>query len=74
MLTVEMKINGTMIGQIYAHNEGGALGNCDYKWHCYLMDDAGKPSLYEGRVNHQRQEGFAKLMSIIYEDLLEKKK
>lgn len=61
MLTIEMKINGTIIGQIYAHNEGGALGFCDYKWHCYMMDLQGNPTLYEGLTSHQRQKGFTAL-------------
>ena len=50
MLTIEMKINGTLIGQVYAHNEGyvGHTNICEYKWHLYSMDMKGNPTIKEG--------------------------
>jgi len=68
MLTIEMKINGTLIGQIYAHNEGYTVGgNCKYMWHCYLMSLHGEPSLKQGTIEHLRADGFTKLGAILME-------
>jgi len=67
MLTIEMKINGILIGQIYAHNQGyeDATDLCSYNYHCYLMDMKGNPSIAEGVVLHRRNEGFLKLAGIL---------
>ena len=71
MLTVEMKINGTLIGQIYAHNKGFNHDNNthEYKYHMYQMGMDGEPVIKEGWVSHYREDGFNKLISIILEDM-----
>lgn len=74
MLTVEMKINGTLIGQIYAHNKGyvkGSYNECRYGYHLYQMDTGmdGKPSIKEGTLIHNRPDGFNKLIKLILEDV-----
>jgi len=73
MLTIEMKINGSLIGQIYARCGDGALGRHSYTYHCYMMDPFGKPELIEGKVTHQRQEGFLELAQILYKDINKKR-
>ena len=68
MLTIEMKVNGTLVGQIYAHNETGYMGFCDYKWHCYLTQEE---VLLKGMVTHQRQNGFLRLQAILTDAVIE---
>ena len=68
-----MKVNGTIIGQIYAHNEGhieGYLSDvCKYKWHCYLMDMHGEPTLVKGTTKHRRSNGFAALAELLFKEV-----
>lgn len=71
MLTVEMKINGALIGQIYAHNKGFnlAINKHEYTYHIYQVSMSGEPTIKEGKVSHYRDDGFNKLISIILEDI-----
>ena len=65
-----MKVNGTLIGQVYAHNEGyvGATNTCKYTYHLYQMDLRGKPSIIEGSLEHERDAGFNVLAEKIFAD------
>ena len=70
MLTIEMKINGTLIGQVYAHNKGYVDGSiCKYDWHCYQMDMKGNPTITQGTLRHDRPDGFNKLAEAIFKEL-----
>lgn len=73
MLTIEMKVNGTIIGQMYAHNKGyvdvtpvDPDGDwCEYDWHCYLLN-YGDATLTQGTLLHKRTEGFGKLAALLF--------
>lgn len=64
MLSVEIKINGLMIGHIHALNKGivqGSLHN-KYRFEYYIP---GKGVVAEGTVLHMREEGAEVLVSKI---------
>ena len=74
MLTIEMKINGTLIGQIYAHNEGYVdddFSLCNYTYHCYLMGMKGQPKLAEGSLQHKREKGFTVLAEKLFKAVVD---
>lgn len=70
MLTVEIKVNGALIGHVYAVNEGKKIsgrtlfpitGECAYRWEHY-RPDAG---VCTGRLKHRREDGAEALVSKI---------
>lgn len=72
MLTIEYKINGILIGQIYAHNEGfnETFDKCTYKYHYYSTGGNNNEGLLiNGRVDHFRKDGFEKLAFILGEEI-----
>ena len=71
MLSIEMKINGTIIGQIYAHNVDGYMSMCSYKWHCYFIGEDDDPCLVGGVLKHDRKDGFLKLQVLLTEAAME---
>ena len=68
MFTIELKINGSMIGHIYGHNEGIApegKGETLYSWEYY------RPQIRElkhGTVLHHRAAGIEALVCKILEN------
>ena len=70
MLTIEMKVNGTIIGQMYAHNKGyidDGFDLCEYDYNCYLLNEGHNAELCTGVVTHKRSEGFAELSRVLFE-------
>lgn len=70
MLTVELKVNGTMVGHIYARNVTGTkhLGNQNhlYHWEYYRPEQR---TLRQGTVTHVRDDGIEQLISIILSEV-----
>ena len=67
MMTVEIKINGCLIGHIYAVNEGYVNGKYRYRFDYY---DVGKAELKKGnRVLHKRDDGALVLTKKIIGEL-----
>ena len=69
MLTIEYKVNGTLIGQIYAHNKGyvdAGSDVCNYDWHCYSMSLRGVGTIVSGDTTHSRAEGFEVLAAKLF--------
>jgi hypothetical protein len=67
MFTVEIKINGTMIGHIYGHNEGDlANGKCKYRYEYYEIE---KRKVRNGMVEHARTDGIRQLVAAILNDV-----
>ena len=73
MITTEIKINGNLIGYLYAHNVGAVniassyldhLYNYEYKY--YVI---GKDEVVTGKVQHKRSTGAERLISIILKDI-----
>ena len=62
MFTIEIKINGAMIGHIYGHNEGldpEGSGDTTYKWEYYRVESR---KLEHGKVLHNRDCGIESLI------------
>ncbi len=56
MFTAEIKVNGSMIGHIYGHNEGivpEGKGETTYSWEYYRT---GSRELKKGTTLHYREE------------------
>jgi len=73
MLRAKIDVNGELIGEIRIVNRGpfektGTGRNYDY---AYREWDKGVD--IEGRVKHYRSDGFAKLLQIVINDVLERK-
>ena len=63
MFTVEIKINGSLIGHIYGHNEGiEESGDTKYTFEYYRPDSR---KLINGNVLFKREDGIEKLISKI---------
>jgi len=61
MITIEIRINGALIGHIYAVNLRGAPdGLCEYRYEYYEPD---RGSLVTGKIKHQRPEGALALVA-----------
>lgn len=67
MLTVEIKVNGALIGLAYARNVawGDLLDTSTYKWQYYRPE--GSPNLLVGEVEHKRDDGAEALVRKILE-------
>jgi hypothetical protein len=68
MISAEIKVNGTMVGHIYARNistpevlESGVGLNL-YHWEYYKPENR---IAKRGKVSHERQDGIEKLISKI---------
>ncbi len=69
MFTVELKINGALIGHIHGVNKGiGQEGATTYDYDYY---DVEKGDLSKGRIFHKREDGINHLIKLILEDLEE---
>lgn len=67
MFTVEIKINGTMLGHIYGRNlqvQEGGLDRYEYEYY-----EPEIPKLRCGTVLHGRKNGIRKLVKIILDDV-----
>ena len=67
MFTIEIKINGAMIGHIYGHNEGLApegKGESVYSWEYYRPE---MRSIQHGKLLHKRDDGIESLICKILE-------
>ena len=68
MITAEVKINGALIGVVYAHNTGySGSGNmvCGYDWEITHIGQNKQPST--GKLEHNRSHGWEVLISKILE-------
>lgn len=67
MFTVEIKINGSLIGHIYGHNEGDSPdGKGDkYRYEYYEPETR---EVRNGNVVHRRSDGIRKLVAAILND------
>jgi hypothetical protein len=74
MISMDMKVNGVLIGHIYCHNEGSihmdnVLDLCQYYWEYHKIGER-KSKIQRGCVSHRRKEGALKLFSLIIKDIL----
>jgi len=68
MITAEIKINGALIGVVYAHNMGYAHGSnmvCTYDWEVTQIGQHRDPKT--GKLDHNRSHGWEVLISKILE-------
>jgi len=74
MFTVEIRINGNLISHIYGHNEEiDNLKNDLYKY-SYRFYNAETGKLISGNINHKRDSGINKLVTLILNDVEKGKK
>lgn len=67
MFTIEIKINGTMIGHIYGRNlcvQENGLSLYDYEYY-----EPEIPKLQRGTISHCREQGIRKLVKLILSDV-----
>lgn len=68
MFTIEIRVNGAMIGHIYgrniSHGDGGDFDDYSYE---YYEPYARK--LMRGKVTHKRGDGIRRLTSVILADI-----
>jgi hypothetical protein len=71
MLSIETRINGTLIGVAYVHNElyleGKEEGECVYLVEYHRLNK--EPPVIRFNVKHKREEGAEKLSLLIYKEL-----
>lgn len=75
MITTEIKINGILLGHMYAHNVGKAndgfgndRGRYRYDYEYYRI---GKGRIIMGSLTHNRSEGAEKLISLLLDEVKE---
>lgn len=66
MFTVEIRINGSMIGHIYGHNEGDTADGCKYRYEYYEPETR---KLIKGNIEHKRSKGIRQLITQILNDI-----
>lgn len=67
MFTVEIKINGSLIGHIYGHNEGDLPnGESKYRYEYYETESR---KVVNGNVTHKRHHGIRQLVNAILTDV-----
>jgi len=65
MLSVELKVNGALVGHIYGRNiQGDTISK--YKYEYYEPESR---KFIKGTVTHRRSEGLRNLISIILNDM-----
>lgn len=68
MLTVEIKVNGTVVKHVYAHNmDGLAVSEYEVVVADTVPYNRGKPSIQEFNITHDRADGIGRLVSAILE-------
>lgn len=73
MISMDLRVNGILIGHIYCHNEGSIHMDNILDLHQYYWEyhEIGKhKKVQHGHVRHRRNEGAIKLFSIIIKDIL----
>ena len=78
--SIELKINGQLIGHLYYHNKGfigrdsrGRISNSYlYTWEYHTWPASPSPIL-KGELTHKRGEGVEKLVYLILKDILKQK-
>jgi len=73
MLSVEVRINGTIIVCMSVHNarQEGDLCKYEYQNVSFPVDCKGPPTLKHGTVNHWRSEGAEVLVRKLFQALTE---
>ena len=71
MFTVEIKINGSLIGHIYGHNEGHTDKGDRYRYEYYETETR---KIVNGEVTHPRRNGIRPLITAILSDVEHTKK
>lgn len=67
MFTIEIKVNGALIGHIYGRNTGEYEdGKTKYAYEYYEPEE---PRIRKGHVLHQRDHGIRPLITAILKDL-----
>ena len=69
MFTVELKVNGALVGHIYGVNKGLYLEGKGETIYDYEYYDVGKRDLIKGEVLHKREGGIKCLIKLILEDV-----
>lgn len=73
MFTVEIRINGALLGVIYGHNEGaappkkGEVDPCHYTWRYHDIESDTGP--LRGSLVHERRHGLNALVRRIMADM-----
>jgi hypothetical protein len=71
MLSIETRINGTLIGVAYVHNESlineTGEGECVYSVEYHRINK--EPPVIKFKIKHRREEGAEKLSLLIYTEL-----
>jgi len=68
MFTVELRVNGALVGHVYGRNVGdGAQGRDRYAWEYYEPELGGR--LLTGVVEHLRSDGLAKLAAKVLKEV-----
>lgn len=74
MLTVELRVNGNLIGHVQAVNQGYVAGmgdKCNYEYTAMLMETG---DIVRGRLQHERHTGAFELIRRLAQDIGEKSK
>ena len=69
MFTVELRINGVMVGHVYGTNKGPVpygKGETKYDYEYYEPDGDG---VVRGSVMHKREDGLRHLVKLILDDI-----
>lgn len=68
MFTFEIRINGSLIGHIYGHNESRTddEGRDEYSYEYYGVESR---RVRKGTVFHHRRSGIRKLVTLILQDV-----
>ena len=65
MLTAEIRVNGTLVKTVYAHNEAAeGMGFWRYEWIVVdtLPYEGKPPKVHSGEIRHERQNGIGQLV------------
>ena len=66
MFSIEIKINGSMIGHIYGRNIGNTGAKDQYIYEYYEPE---LRKVISGNVNHKRSNGIRELLAVILKDI-----
>lgn len=67
-MTIDIKVNGTMVGFLYLHNEGAIVSDHRYTYEYYRPTQ----HLIKGEVIHRRDDGAEILIHKTLADILNK--
>ncbi len=70
MFTVEIKINGSMIGHVYGRNVGDTPKGSQYDYEYYDVENR---KIVGGKILHKRERGIKALIASILADTETKK-